>query len=51
MKSITIHGRDRELATRLPSRADDNRASLSQTIKGILAATLWVSPIVIGDGR
>lgn len=44
MKSITIHGLEPDLASRLEQRAREGGTSLNKTIKRLLASALGLSP-------
>ncbi|MBI3299072.1 MAG: hypothetical protein HYZ75_12965 [Elusimicrobia bacterium] len=51
MKSITIHGMDADLASRLERSARESGLSLNKTIKKLLAGALGISPAGAGRRR
>ncbi len=44
MKSITIHGLDKEMETLIKAKANANQTSLNKTIKRLLEEALGIKP-------
>ena len=51
MKSITIHGVDEQLATRLQRTAQDQRTSVNRVVKRLLEEALGLKPRPAGRNR